>query len=157
MLKLHISKLLLLLLLTGFSVTYFLQRQALNAAHQSHQDNFDYQTREITLRIEQRLATYEQVLLGTTSLFAASNEINREEFRIYVENLHLENRFPGIQGIGFSLIIQPSEKAKHIQAVRKEGFPNYTLRPDGERDLYTSIIYLEPFTGRNLRAFGYDM
>ena len=158
MIKLHISKLLLLLLLlTGFSATYFLQRQALKAAHQSQQDNFDYQTREITLRIEQRLATYEQVLLGTKSLFAASNEIKRKEFRIYVENLHLENRFPGIQGIGFSLIIQPSEKNKHIQAVRKEGFPNYTLRPDGERELYTSIIYLEPFSGRNLRAFGYDM
>src|SRR5690606_28529581 len=26
-----------------------------------------------------------------------------------------------------------------------------------ERDAYSSILYLEPFTGRNLRAFGYDM
>ncbi|MCX7101058.1 MAG: EAL domain-containing protein [Methylobacter sp.] len=158
MLKLHISKLLLLLLLlTGVSATYFLQRQALNAAHQNQKDNFDYQTREITLRIEQRLATYEQVLLGTKSLFAASKEVNRDEFRNYVGNLYLENRFPGIQGVGFSLLIQPSEKAKHIQIVRNEGFPNYTLHPEGERDLYTAIIYLEPFTGRNLRAFGYDM
>ena len=159
MLKLHISKILLLILLlvTGFSATYFLQRQALHAAQQSQQDYFDYQTRETTLRIEQRLATYEQVLLGTKSLFAASKEVNRESFRIYVENLRLENRFPGIQGVGYSVIFQPSEKAKHIQAVRNEGFPNYTLHPEGERDLYTAIIYLEPFTGRNLRAFGYDM
>jgi PAS domain S-box-containing protein len=157
MLKIYTSKLLLLLLLTGFSVTYFLQRQALNAAHQNQQDNFDYQTREITLRIEQRLAAYEQVLLGTKSLFAASKIVNRAAFRIYVENLRLEKRFPGIQGVGFSLIIKPSEKAKHIQAVRNEGFPDYMLRPEGERDLYTSVIYLEPFTGRNLRPFGYDM
>jgi CHASE1-domain containing sensor protein len=125
MLKIYISKLLvLLLILAGFAVTYFLQRQALNAAHQSQQDNFDYQTREIILRIEQRLAAYEQVLLGTKSLFAASKVVNREAFRIYVENLRLVKRFPGIQGVGFSLIIKPSEKAKHIQAVRNEGFPN---------------------------------
>jgi diguanylate cyclase (GGDEF)-like protein/PAS domain S-box-containing protein len=143
--------------MAGFSVTYFLQRQALNAANQIQQDNFDYQTREITLRIEQRLAAYEQVLFGTKSLFAASKVVNREAFRIYVENLRLENRFPGIQGVGFSLIIKPSEKAKHIQAVRNEGYPNYTLHPEGERDLYTSIIYLEPFSGRNQRPFGYDM
>ena len=31
------------------------------------------------------------------------------------------------------------------------------MHPEGERDLYTSIIYLEPFEGRNLRALGFDM
>ncbi|MBV5329743.1 MAG: CHASE domain-containing protein, partial [Chlorobium sp.] len=36
-------------------------------------------------------------------------------------------------------------------------FPDYTVHPSGERELYSSIIYLEPFSGRNLRAFGYDM
>jgi diguanylate cyclase (GGDEF)-like protein/PAS domain S-box-containing protein len=157
MLKLHISKLLLLLLLIGFSATYFLQRQAFNATHQIQQENFDYQTREMVFRIEQRLTSYEQVLLGTKALFVASKNVARNEFRNYVGNLHLENRYPGIQGVGFSLIIRPSEKAKHIQAIRNEGFSSYTLKPEGERDLYTSIIYLEPFTGRNLRAFGYDM
>ncbi|MEI8208377.1 MAG: CHASE domain-containing protein, partial [Methylococcales bacterium] len=159
MIKLYISKLLLplLLLLTGFSVTYFLQWQAIIAARQSQQNNFDYQTREIILRIEQRLADYEQVLLGTKSLITASKEVSRAEFRNYIKNLKIENHFPGIQGVGFSLIIQPSEKAKHIQTIRKEGYPNYTLHPEGERDIYTSIVYLEPFTDRNLRAFGYDM
>ena len=158
MLKLHISKLLLplLLLLTGFSVTYFLQWQAFNAARQSQQNNFDYQTREIILRIEQRLADYEQVLLGTKSLFTASKEVSRAEFRNYIKNLKVENHFPGIQGVGFAFIVQPEEKTKHIQTVRKEGYPNYTIHPEGERDIYTSIIYLEPFTDRNLRAFGYD-
>ena len=33
----------------------------------------------------------------------------------------------------------------------------YTLSPKGDRDPYTSIIYLEPFNWRNQRAFGYDM
>ncbi len=29
--------------------------------------------------------------------------------------------------------------------------------PEGPRPIYSSIIYLEPFAGQNLRAFGYDM
>ena len=96
-------------------------------------------------------------MLGTKSLFTASKEVSRAEFRNYIKNLKVENHFPGIQGVGFALIVQPEEKTKHIQTVRKEGYPNYTIHPEGERDIYTSIIYLEPFTDRNLRAFGYDM
>jgi len=55
------------------------------------------------------------------------------------------------------LLIPPEEMQHHLATIRKQGFPEYTLRPAGQRVLYTSIIYLEPFTGRNLRAFGYDM
>src|SRR3546814_19605036 len=36
-------------------------------------------------------------------------------------------------------------------------FPDYRIWPEGERAIYTSIIYLEPFDWRNQRAFGYDM
>jgi len=155
---LRLSKLLpWLVLAIGFTVTYFLQQAAFNAARQTQQDNFAYQVRETTLRIEQRLAAYEQVLRGVKGLYIASKSVERNEFHDFVSSLHLESRFPGIQGVGFSLIIPSQEKAMHIEAIRKEGFPNYTLHPEGERDLYTSIVFLEPFTDRNLRAFGYDM
>ncbi len=45
----------------------------------------------------------------------------------------------------------------HIKTLRNEGFIDYVVKPEGTRDMYSSIIYLEPFSGRNLRAFGYDM
>jgi PAS domain S-box-containing protein len=60
-------------------------------------------------------------------------------------------------GIGFALVIPGERLAQHIQEIRSQGFPDYNLRPEGDRESYTSIIYLEPFSGRNLRAFGYDM
>jgi len=55
------------------------------------------------------------------------------------------------------MVIPPDQLAAHTHSVRAEGFPDYRVWPEGERALYTSIIYLEPFAGRNLRAFGYDM
>ncbi|WP_295456408.1 CHASE domain-containing protein, partial [uncultured Thiodictyon sp.] len=58
---------------------------------------------------------------------------------------------------GFSLLIAPSDQAAHIQGVRAQGFPDYALHPPGARDIYTAIVYLEPFDWRNQRAFGYDM
>jgi CHASE1-domain containing sensor protein len=41
--------------------------------------------------------------------------------------------------------------------MRAAGFPDYEVKPPGPRDFYTSITHIQPFAGRNLRAFGYDM
>jgi diguanylate cyclase (GGDEF)-like protein len=54
-------------------------------------------------------------------------------------------------------VIPSASKKKHVDAIRKEGFPAYSIYPKGKREVYSSIIYLEPFSDRNLRAFGYDM
>ena len=146
-----------LVLVGGLGATWFLQQVAMNAAHQAKQASFDYQAHEIKLRIEQRLAAYKQILRGISGLFVASQQVEHNEFRDYAATLRISKNYPGIQGIGYALIIPPQEKAGHIDAIRKEGFPQYTVHPEGGRDLYTPIIYLEPFTGRNLRAFGYDL
>ena len=97
------------------------------------------------------------VLGGGVSLFNALPIVTRNIWHTYVTGLHIEHAYPGIQGMGFSLLFQPTEKDEHLQRIRDEGFPQYTVWPEGDRPLYTSIIYLEPFGGRNLRAFGYDM
>ena len=46
---------------------------------------------------------------------------------------------------------------RHIQTIREEGFPDYTVWPAGKRETYSAIVYLEPFNWRNRRAFGFDM
>jgi PAS domain S-box-containing protein len=118
---------------------------------------FEFRVRDAESRVTQRMLAYEQVLLGGAGLFAATEHVDRRVFRDYAAALRLEENYPGIQGIGFSLVMRPASKAQHMAAVRREGFPQYAIRPEGERDVYTSIIYLEPFEDRNLRAFGYDM
>ncbi|MBF0613808.1 MAG: EAL domain-containing protein [Magnetococcales bacterium] len=143
--------------LAGLVVTYVSQSALDMDAHEDVQREFEYQGREIVSRIMQRMRAQEQVLFGVKGLFDASDTVERKEFQHYVSSLHLNDRYPGIQGVGFSLVIPPEQKTAHIDAIRQQGFPQYAIRPDGERPLYSSIIYLEPFAGRNLRAFGYDM
>ena len=147
----------LLVLFTGFLAVYFLQQAAFDSAHKARQAAFEYQSGEVVLRIEQRLATYEQVLRGAKGLFAASKSVDREEFRDYVATQNLSARHPGIQGVGFSPVIAAHDKARHIESIRKQGFTDYTIWPGGERDLYTPVVYLEPFSGSNLRVLGYDV
>ena len=146
-----------LILIGGLGSTYFFQSTARKEAVLTTQLRFDALTQEITLRIEQRLAAYQQILRGAVGLFAASVHVDRSEFRDYVKMIQLDKANLGIQGIGFGLVIPSEDREQHVTAIRNEGFKNYTLRPEGERPLYTSIVYLEPFSDRNLRAFGYDM
>lgn len=114
-------------------------------------------TADIVSRVIGRMGDIEAVLRGGAGLWNASNTVDRDEWRRYVATLRLGENFPGIQGVGFSLWLTPAEKEEHLRAIRAEGFPEYNIRPAGERPVYTSIIYLEPFDWRNQRAFGYDM
>lgn len=138
-------------------VTYKLWDVARQNAQLTLQGAFEFRVREANERIEQRIALYEQVLRATVGLFVATGTVNRAQFRSFVSALRLDGSYPGIHGIGFSVLIPPQEKARHETAVRAEGFPDYRITPPEERDIYTAIVYLEPFWGSNLRAFGFDM
>jgi len=112
---------------------------------------------EITTKISTRLHSHAQLLRSGASLFATSDSVTRKDWKIFIESSKINKNLPGIQGVGFSVIIKKEQLQQHIQQIRKEGFPEYTVRPAGDREIYTPIIYLEPFVDRNLRAFGYDM
>lgn len=147
----------LVVLGVGLLVTHQLWMHERQTVVRDLRVNFDFRTQETLTLIKQRMLAYEQVLRGARGVFVASGSVERREFHHYVAALGLEDTYPGIQGVGFSLIIPAARIQSHIESVRGEGFPEYTVKPDREREIYTSIIYLEPFTGRNLRAFGYDM
>jgi signal transduction histidine kinase len=129
-----------------------------NIAAKISEERFEAEVHETTSAIESRLKAYEQVLSGAKGLFVASDTVTREEWKKFVETQGAKEKFPGIQGVGYSKLIGGKENLTvHIEEMRKEGFPDYTVRPEGEREEYHSIIYLEPLNERNKRAFGYDM
>lgn len=146
-----------LLFLAGLLVTAYTSLQVKERIESEAVQQVSVAYDQATLKIQERLSTYAQILRGGAGLFAASETVNRAEWRDYVDKLHPEETVPGVQGIGFSLLIPPGQLDAHIEAVRREGFPTYTVRPPGDRATVTSIIYLEPFSDRNLRAFGFDM
>jgi PAS domain S-box-containing protein len=136
-----------------FWAWYFTSQQLIETARLRVEQN----AVAIEQAVEERLRLYENSLRGALGLFAASKSVSRDEWRRYVEHLDLQSQYPGIQGIGFSMRIPAGLREAHIRSVRAEGFPGYNITPASARPEYHSIVYLEPFDGRNLRAFGYDM
>ncbi|MBK8419643.1 PAS domain S-box protein [Candidatus Villigracilis saccharophilus] len=145
------------LLAFGMTLSLLASLYVKSEAEIAAEREFSFISNEIQLNIADRLASSAQVLYSGAALFDSSESVTREEWRIFTNQLRLEQQLPGIQGVGFALLIPPEQLDQHIQQIRDEGFPQYTVRPEGSRQIYSSIVYLEPFSDRNLRAFGYDM
>ncbi|MFP2909547.1 CHASE domain-containing protein [Pyxidicoccus sp. 3LFB2] len=144
-------------LLVGLAITAVAALYVQRSIEERRHRRFEEAVRDGTLSLQQRMDTYQAMLLGTRGLFSSSQSVERDEFRAYVESLELGRRYPGIQGIGFAQWLKPGERDGHVAQVRREGLPDYHLWPDGERDAYTTIVFLEPFDTRNRRAIGFDM
>ncbi len=121
------------------------------------QNEFRQVCSEIRIRISNRLHAQALLLRTGCALFEATDTVTRHQWKMFNDHAKIEKNLPGMLGLGFSMIVPANHRQQHIQLIRGEGFPEYAIRPPGDRAVYTAIIYLEPFSGRNLRAFGFDM
>ncbi|MGH8706881.1 MAG: bifunctional diguanylate cyclase/phosphodiesterase [Burkholderiales bacterium] len=102
------------------------------------------------------------LLIGLRGLFNASERLERHEFRRYVAGFDIAQRYPGVRLISFVRYVPAAEKAAFEESVRRDrsldahGYPNFRVRPPGERDAYMVVTYIEPFAG-NEGAFGFDL
>jgi two-component sensor histidine kinase len=144
---------LLLGLLTTFVGWQSVREDEMNSA----KVGFQLRTEQLLHAIQTRMDAYEQVLRDGAGLFHASTGVSRREWAVFFAAAEVQQHFPGIQGFGFARLIPAVERETIIAEVRAEGFPDFDIHPAGEREVYTTILYLEPFDWRNRRALGYDM
>jgi signal transduction histidine kinase len=147
----------LVILLSGLVLTIIAVNQTQKNVKDIANQDFESSCNDIKLKLDARFKAHAQLLRSGAAFFAASDTVTREEWRKFIASEKINRNLPGIQGVGYSLIIPKNQLTQHILSFRKNGFTDYNVIPVGEREIYTSIIYLEPSSGRNLRAFGYDM
>lgn len=128
------------------------RRIALNQLHNS----FDYASRLDLELLRQRLTAHEQMLRGVQGFFNGSEQVDRREFHDYLESLEVQSSYPGLQSVSYAPRIAANDLSAHLDKVRREGFGGYDVRPPGDRPEYAPVMYLEPFSGNNLRVFGFD-
>ena len=135
-------------------VAWYISR---NHLQEKAKDRFEYNVSDIHSAIRVRMLAYEQVLRNAVGFIYATDTVTRSEWKTYVQTLRLQEYYPGIHGLGFTIRLSAEEVEPFTKKIKAEGFPDFKVWPGEPREEYHSIIYLEPFEGRNLRAFGYDM
>ena len=146
-----------IVLAAGLLFTFIVSRHLADVAEAEDQANFSSMVRQIHSSIESRIETQTALLRAGTGLFAASETVKPEEFKHFVDTLELPAHYPGIFGIGYSARLTPEEKDRLIELQRRSGLANFQVWPEGVRDEYHSIIYLEPLERRDQKIIGFDM
>ncbi len=146
-----------MMLLAGLSITAVLWHKA----KKNHTENLNvalhYAADQTQNNILARLHAYETVMRGVKGFIDGSESVNLSEFRTYVDALKIREKNSGVLGIGLVTIVTGADKARHIEAIRKLGLPNYKIKPEGDRQVYAPIIRMEPMAGDNLKALGLDV
>lgn len=112
---------------------------------------------EIKQQITARLESHALMLRAGVAWLVLSDSITRDEWKEYIVNARIDRYMPDVEGMGYIKIIPPGSLENHTAEIRGEGFSQYSISPSYERDMYTSVVYIEPFAGVNLSSFGYDM
>ncbi|MDH4234984.1 MAG: diguanylate cyclase [Gallionella sp.] len=146
-----------LVLAASLTITYMMWDSENENAKNSLQLDFDYRVRETHSRIEERIKAYELILHGVSALFMASKKVEQHEFHDFVEALHLDAYYSGSQTIGFAAAVPSQKKNSHIAAIHASGFPGYSIKPGGNRDLYAPVNYIEPSTDDIRNKVGFDL
>ncbi len=129
----------------------------LDSARELDEERFLNAVQSTQDRIAARLDTYIALLRGGTGLFATGQPVSAAEFHEWTERIDTQRRFPGIQGIGFTLSIPSGREDSVVSAMRSQGVPGFHLWPDSAGVDRHAILYLEPSDARNKAAFGYNM
>ena len=107
--------------------------------------------------LKARIIDYIQILRGCQALFYASDSVTRDNWEKYVKNLNISVNYPGIQALAYAVYINKREISGVENRLKRSGYPYFKINSDFRNDYLTPIIFIEPFSGRNLRAFGFDM
>lgn len=145
------------MLLVGVLLTGLVYLEVEKVERQAAERKFDDRAETIADYISDRFSDYTQLLRAGVAVQHSSDDVSRDEWRRFVSTMKIENSYPGTQGVGYAQWLTPEQVPAFTAAIRVEGFPAFQVHPEGPRDSYTSIVFLEPFDARNQRAFGFDM
>ncbi|HEU4969347.1 CHASE domain-containing protein [Sphingomonas sp.] len=108
--------------------------------------------------IRARMLSQLTLLRATAGFFKASDQVRPDEFRNFVERLRLSGYYAGVLGMGYAEYLPDrASVAAYERDARSEEFPDFHVWPEGARNGYSAIRFLEPLDRRNRAAIGYDM
>lgn len=117
---------------------------------------FAEQSENIVHLVAERMEKYEMALYSAKSAIKANNDqTDYEHWKRYSNDFHIDNRYPGINGIGVIYNIQESALSDYLKNQRITR-PEYNIHPPHQEKEYWPITYIEP-EEINLKAIGLDM
>ncbi|HEY5883506.1 MAG TPA: CHASE domain-containing protein [Pyrinomonadaceae bacterium] len=146
-----------LVLAVGLVFTSIVSYRLATGTEAEDRARFQGLVQQVHVGIESRLETYRALVLAGAGLFEASQTVDENEFKSFVDSLKVAENYPGIRGIGFSLRVKPEERQALIETMKRQGYPDFRIWPEWSRSEYHSVVYAQPSNERNRALRGFDM
>lgn len=117
--------------------------------------DFIAETQQIRASLQQRMINYELALGSSASLFTSVRP-TLQQWQSFVEGLGIEQRFPGMLGMGYAPYVTPAG-LRQLQLESRDAGQGLRLHPPGIRPYYAPVLYLAPTTPENGGVVGFDM
>ena len=115
------------------------------------------QIMQVTQTIETRIEAHQAFMRAASALVAVGDLFSRDTFRAVVDVGNLSQRLPGLQAVGYAARVSMAEGVSTVDRLRVEGFPEFTIRPGGERAVYQVVIDIQSVDYRHRGLMGYDL
>ncbi|WP_313913285.1 CHASE domain-containing protein [Tahibacter sp.] len=123
----------------------------------AQRQRFEHEAQQLAATIELRLGGYFDVLHGAQGLFAASDSVEVDEWRRYWAPIDLSSRYPGIVGMGYAPRLDARQRSDFEGDMAARLRPGFRIWPEGVRETYYPVTFLEPQRGANLWRIGFDL
>jgi diguanylate cyclase (GGDEF)-like protein len=133
-----------LVVLLGVTASAWIARAWDATVTRQRDERLDHGAASRTTTLVSALRQYETALHAERSLWLASTFVSRQEFSVFADSLNLRERYPGLQGIGWRSFVPDQQARDFVARVRKDGPPDFTIRPAGRRPVYYVTLYNEP-------------
>ena len=134
------------------SAWQFSKRQAESRVEQRFETARDH----ITGLLRVRMQKYEDALWsGVAAVESHGGDMTLDEWRSFAERLRLEEKYPGVNGVGIIHFLTPDEVAVYLRRRRAER-PDFTIFPEHSRAIFMPISFIEP-EATNAAAVGLDV
>ena len=116
-----------------------------------------FEVEKVTSTITREIYGYGDALSDTKAYFQLSGVPTPRDFQNYIESSQILKRFPGMQGIAYSQIVQLDDVPALEKKMQAYGYPDFKYWPEGERSLHTAVTLIQPEDWRNRKVLGFDM
>jgi diguanylate cyclase (GGDEF)-like protein/PAS domain S-box-containing protein len=152
----------LVVLVLGLAISFVAWRVTEHWIAADAASQFQQETARAGEAIDRRIHDNFNILIGLKGLYNASEDVTRQEFRLYLSGFNLERRYSGVRVVSYIQRVTQAEKAAFVREVRRDtsidprGHPDFAIKPQGEREEYVVVKYMQPLEG-NEAGFGLDL
>ncbi|MHA7813895.1 MAG: CHASE domain-containing protein [Phycisphaerales bacterium] len=137
-------------------LTLFAWNLAKSQVEDRIQRQFEREAQQTIANIEERLQKYEDALWAGVAFYETlGTDIPHEKWVSYASNISIEDKYPGINGIGVIYRI-PAEERQAFETAQQQTRPDFKIYPTHGHDHLYPITYIEP-VDMNLAAVGLDI